>query len=75
MLDGNVCLELSGRRAVGVLQTVTNLLLANCIGDLGSATEEIEVPANGTSAGVSPSTTTTEGVIVELVLVVIELVT
>lgn len=59
---------------MGVLQAVANLLLTDCIGDLGSATKEIKVPANGTSAGVA-STTTTEGVIVELVLVVIELVT
>jgi hypothetical protein len=50
------------------LQAIANLLLPNGIGHASSSSKEIEVPADG--CGLSAA----EGVVVELVLIVIELV-
>jgi hypothetical protein len=66
-----VGIQRGGRCSLGVLQGVSNVLLANCIGNLSSPTEEVKVPADSwCTAGIS----TAESVIVELILVVIELV-
>ena len=55
---------------IGVLQSIANLLLANGIGHLLSSSVKIEVSANRLSFFFS----STKGVVVERILVVVELI-
>jgi hypothetical protein len=58
----------------GILQSVANLLLTNDIGDLGGGAEKVKVSPNGCST-TSCGPPTAEGVVVEGILIIVELVT